>query len=109
MVETGNYEYILFLAVYGVDAIFTIMHRLLLKQNIFEAHRLHFYQILANEQKVSHLVVSSLYGAVQLLAGAVVIFTDYNFLITFLIVTAPLALVYIILKPKMMHKERVYA
>src|SRR5205823_1126030 len=45
---SNNWIYILFLSVYGVDAVLTIMHRLMLKQNIFQAHRLHFYQILAN-------------------------------------------------------------
>src|SRR5690606_249734 len=74
IIVSGNPIYILFLAVYGVDTILTIIHRLFLKQNIFEAHRLHFYQILANEQKVSHLLVSSIYGAVQLLIIVFVVF-----------------------------------
>ena len=59
--------------VYGVDAVMTIVHRLYLKQNIMEAHRLHFYQILANEKKMPHRVVSVIYFTVQLLCSALII------------------------------------
>lgn len=104
ILATGDPKYVFFLAVYGVDAVLTIIHRLILKQNIFEAHRLHFYQILANERKVNHLVVSSAYGVVQLLVNAVIIFTSFNFIITGLLVCAPLALIYVIAKPALMRK-----
>ena len=46
---SGQGRYILFLAVYGVDAVCTILHRICIRQNIVQAHRLHLYQILANE------------------------------------------------------------
>jgi UDP-N-acetylmuramyl pentapeptide phosphotransferase/UDP-N-acetylglucosamine-1-phosphate transferase len=102
VLKTGAVEYILFLAVYGVDTVLTIVHRLLLKQNIFEAHRLHFYQILSNDQKVSHLVVSSVYGVIQVMASIVILTTEYNFIITSLVVLPPLVLLYVVLKPKLM-------
>lgn len=104
IITTGDAKYVFFLAVYGVDAVLTIVHRLILRQNIFEAHRLHFYQILANERKVSHLVVSAAYGIVQLLVNAVIIFTSFNFIITGLLVCVPLALIYIVAKPALMRK-----
>ncbi len=104
ILATGDPKYVFFLAVYGVDAVLTILHRLILKQNIFEAHRLHFYQILANERKVSHLVVSSVYGVLQLLVNAVIIFTGFNFVVTGLLVCIPLALIYIVAKPVLMRK-----
>lgn len=102
-----NIKYIFFLAVYGVDAVLTIAHRLMLKQNIFEAHRLHFYQIMANERKMSHLVVSVIYGVLQLLVNVVIIHTSYNFVITGLIVCLPLAVIYIVVKPRLMQKPMV--
>ncbi len=71
---TGNYIYILFLAVYGIDAIWTIVQRLLKKENIFKAHRTHLYQILANENGSNPLLISGLYGLVQLGIGFIVIF-----------------------------------
>lgn len=99
---TGNYSYILFLAVYGVDAVLTIIHRLKLKQNIFDAHRLHFYQILANEQKWPQLLVSSLYALLQLGIIVAVIFLPLSFFYTFLFTTVPLVLIYCIIKPQIM-------
>lgn len=59
--------------VYGVDAVMTILHRIYLKQNIMEAHRLHFYQILANERKVPHRVVSLIYFVLQLACSALIV------------------------------------
>lgn len=66
VLKTGNLTYLVLLAVYGVDSIFTIIHRLMLKENIFQAHRKHMYQIMANELKIPHVVVSAGYMVVQL-------------------------------------------
>lgn len=107
IIQTNDYSYILFSTVYGVDAILTIIHRLMLKQNIFEAHRLHFYQILANDQKWPHLWVSVLYGALQLAIIVIVIFVPLNFGSLFLMATIPLALLYVLLKNKLMIKSKI--
>lgn len=74
MMETQSLIWIGFMMVYGVDSVLTILHRLWLRQNIFEAHRLHFYQILANERKIPHRVVSVVYFGVQLLVSFSLIF-----------------------------------
>ena len=73
IIKTHNLIWIGFLIVYGVDTVFTILHRIYLKQDIMEAHRLHFYQILANERKIPHRVVSLVYFAVQLICSALII------------------------------------
>lgn len=104
IIQTGNYSYVLFLAVYGVDAVFTIIHRLALKENIFKAHRLHFYQILANDQNWEHIWVSSIYATIQLVIIGVVILVPLSFEWLFLITTAPLVIIYIYFKPKLMFK-----
>lgn len=109
VIESGNPVYILFLSVYGVDTVLTIIHRLILKENIFEAHRLHFYQILANDQKVSHLVVSTAYAVIQLGIIYFVITTPFRFIPTFLFSTLPLAAIYIFLKPKLMKPKKAVA
>lgn len=75
ILQTGNIIYILFLAVYGIDSIWTIVRRLIRKENIFQAHRTHLYQILANENKTNKLTVSAAYGILQLLIGFLVIYT----------------------------------
>ncbi|WP_129594590.1 MraY family glycosyltransferase [Seramator thermalis] len=73
IIKTENLIWLGFLMVYGVDVVMTILHRIYLKQNIMEAHRLHFYQILANECGISHLWVSIIYFIVQLACSAAII------------------------------------
>lgn len=65
VVKTGNFSYIVLLVVYGIDAILTIVYRLILKENIFLPHRKHAYQIMANELKIPHVLVSLMYGLLQ--------------------------------------------
>lgn len=93
---TDSLIWLLFLAVYGVDAVCTILHRLYLKQNIFEAHRLHLYQILSNEYKIQHRLVALLYAIIQ--AGisflVIVIYQKVQDINIFLIVALPLLLIY---------------
>lgn len=65
--ETGNYIYIFVLLLYGIDSIFTIVQRLIIRENIFKAHRKHLYQYLVNEFKMPHLLISGGYSGLQLL------------------------------------------
>ncbi|MDZ4058873.1 MAG: glycosyltransferase family 4 protein [Bacteroidales bacterium] len=65
MVESGDFSYIIVLLLYGVDSVLTIVHRLMLRENIFEAHRKHFYQIMSNELQIPHTTVSLLYMGTQ--------------------------------------------
>ena len=96
ILATNSLIWMLFLAVYGVDAICTIIHRLYLKQNIFEAHRLHFYQVLSNEYKIDHRFVSLLYGIAQMSISILVIslYQKIQNLVLFVIVIIPLLVVY---------------
>lgn len=73
IIKTQDLIWIGFLMIYGVDAVCTILHRIYLKQNIMEAHRLHFYQILANEKKMDHRNVSIIYFLAQLLCSTLII------------------------------------
>jgi UDP-N-acetylmuramyl pentapeptide phosphotransferase/UDP-N-acetylglucosamine-1-phosphate transferase len=74
IIETGHLGYILFFSVYGIDAIITIVIRLKNKENIFQPHRSHLYQYLANEIGYSHVVVSFIYAGIQLLINGLVIY-----------------------------------
>ncbi len=73
IMKTGNIIYLLFLTVYGLDVIWTIIRRLIKRENIFKAHRSHLYQYLANENKTDKLIVSAIYGLIQLFIGGIVI------------------------------------
>lgn len=65
IIQTGDFSWIVLLSVYGVDSVLTIVHRLILHENIGLPHRKHLYQIMANELKVPHVLVSSIYMLVQ--------------------------------------------
>lgn len=72
--EYENVAYILLFSVYGIDAAITILYRLKNKENIFQPHRSHLYQYLANEMGWSHLKVSFLYAVVQLFINILAIY-----------------------------------
>lgn len=55
------------LIVYAVDGGLTILHRILLRENLMKPHKKHAYQIMANELKMPHLVVSGIYMALQVI------------------------------------------
>ena len=69
VVQTGDVTYLIFLLVYGVDGCLTICHRILLHENLGEAHRKHAYQLMANELKIGHVKVSLLYMGLQLVVS----------------------------------------
>ena len=66
ILATGDVTYLIFLLVYGVDGCLTICHRILLHENLGEAHRKHAYQLMANELKIGHVKVASFYALLQL-------------------------------------------
>lgn len=66
IMQTGDITYLVFLLVYGVDGCCTIIHRIMLHENLGEAHRKHAYQLMANELKIGHVKTSLLYMAMQL-------------------------------------------
>lgn len=67
IIQTGDFSWIILLSVYGVDSVLTIIHRLMLHENIGLPHRKHMYQLMANELKMPHVVVSGIYMAVQVI------------------------------------------
>ena len=65
IIQTEDFSWIILLVVYGVDSVLTIIHRLMLHENIGLPHRKHMYQLMANELKMPHVIVSLIYMAVQ--------------------------------------------
>ena len=84
IIKSGDFKYIGLLLFYGLDAVSTIIFRLARRENIFEAHRSHFYQYLANVKGWPHLGVSALYMLVQIMVNVLIISLNWNSL-TFLI------------------------
>lgn len=69
IIKTEDITWLIFLLVYGVDGCLTIIHRIMLHENLGEAHRKHAYQIMANELKIGHVKVTLLYMAMQLVVS----------------------------------------
>ena len=65
ILTTGDFSWIILLSVYGVDSVLTIIHRLMLHENIGLPHRKHMYQLMANELKMPHVVVALIYMVAQ--------------------------------------------
>lgn len=70
--STHTFLPVLTLAVYGVDTVLTILHRLYLRQNIFQAHRQHLFQWMVHKLNWPHLRVSALYAGIQLLINVLI-------------------------------------
>jgi len=62
-----------FLSLFYADALSTLFIRWMKGEKLFQAHRSHLYQILANELSISHWKISLAYGLLQLIFGLVMI------------------------------------
>lgn len=107
IMATGNYAYLIILVVFGVDVVLTIIHRIMLRENISQAHRMHLYQILVNELKWRHLSVSVMYMLLQalILVGFFLVPTSvqYYYLVGVILL---LCLVYILFMRRYFHLHR---
>lgn len=107
IVYTGQIGYILFFAVYGIDAVITIFFRIKKKENIFEAHRSHLYQYLANEYGYSHVLIAVLYALVQLFVNGIVLYLEAEKVLTFSItlsILVVMTLVYLVIRAKVVGR-----
>ncbi len=68
-----NPIFILFLLLYGIDTVCTILQRLYRGENIFNAHKIHLFQLLVYRLGWSHLAVAGIYAGGQLLVNLLVI------------------------------------
>ena len=112
VVKTGDVTYLVFLLVYGVDGCLTIVHRVMLHENLGEAHRKHAYQLMANELKIGHVKVSLLYMVLQLAVSFGFIFLCPNtvlahwlYLVGALLV---LTIAYVLFMKKYYHLHEAY-
>ena len=108
ILKTGNFAYIVFLAVYGADSVLTICHRIQLHENLGEAHRKHAYQLMANELKMPHVAVSLIYMALQLAISFGMILLPLNNYIYLGAVVLILAVAYIAFMKRNYHLHEEY-
>lgn len=112
ILATEDITWLIFLLVYGVDGCLTIVHRIMLHENLGEAHRKHAYQIMANELKIGHVKVALLYVGLQLVIslGFIYICPDtvlahWAYLLGALVV---LAIAYVAFMKKYYHLHEAY-
>ena len=112
IVQTQDVTYLIFLLVYGIDGCLTICHRIMLHENLGEAHRKHAYQLMANELKIGHVKVSLLYMVMQLVVSLGFIYlcpdsvtAHWGYLAG---ATVVLAVAYVLFKKKYYHLHEEY-
>ena len=112
VVRTGDVTWLALLLVYGVDGVLTICHRLMLYENIGQAHRKHAYQLMANELGMSHVTVSLIYMVMQLVISLVMIYLVPNTVLAhwiYLVVVALLLMAaYVVFMKKYYHLHEEY-
>lgn len=112
IIKTEDITWLIFLLVYGVDGCLTIIHRIMLHENLGEAHRKHAYQIMANELKIGHVKVTLLYMAIQLIVSLGFIYLCPNTVLChwmYLIgALAVLAIAYVLFMKKYYHLHEEY-
>ena len=112
IVQTGDVTYLILLLVYGVDGVLTICHRIMLHENLGEAHRKHAYQLMANELKIGHVKVTLLYMAMQLAVSLGFIYLCPNTIAAhwgyFIGAILALSLAYVLFKKKYYHLHEEY-
>ncbi len=112
ILASKDITWLIFLIVYGVDGCCTILHRIMLHENLGEAHRKHAYQLMANELGMSHMVVSLLYMGLQLAISLVMVYLIPNTPLAhwiYLVAVAVLLIVaYVLFMKKYYHLHEEY-
>ena len=108
MVAENDLTYIVFFTVYGVDTVLTICHRILLHEHLGEAHRKHAFQIMANELKMPHTLVSTIYMIMQLVISFGMLLLPIKHWIYMCIVFAIFGSAYLLFMWKYYHLHEEY-
>lgn len=112
MLITQDVTYIVFFLVYGIDGSLTIFHRIMLHENLGQAHRKHAFQLMANELKMSHVTVSLIYMGLQLAVSLGFIYLIPNTIIAhwiyFVVTGLVLSVAYVLFKMKYYHLHEEY-
>ena len=112
MLVTGDITWIVLFLVYGVDGVLTICHRIMLHENLGQAHRKHAYQLMANELKMSHVTVSLIYMGLQLVVSLGFIYLCPNTILAhwiyFIAAAFIFVIAYVLFKMKYYHLHEEY-
>lgn len=88
-----------FLIVYGIDTVFTIIQRLFMGENILLPHQRHLYQVFVNQWHIPHYQVSLGYASTQLFINIIYFLIPEQFQWSYvIIVTILLSALYFVAK-----------
>lgn len=109
---TRDVTWVVLYLLYGVDGVLTICHRIMLHENLGKAHRKHVFQLMANELKMPHVVVSTIYMVLQLIVSVVAIYLIPDTIVAHWVYLIAVALIfavaYILFKMKYYHLHEEY-
>ena len=112
IMKEADITWLIFLIVYGVDGCCTILHRIMLHENLGEAHRKHAYQLMANDLGMSHVTVSLIYMGLQLAISLIMIYLVPNTLLAHWIYLVAVGIVlvaaYVLFMKKYYHLHKEY-
>jgi UDP-GlcNAc:undecaprenyl-phosphate GlcNAc-1-phosphate transferase len=106
IIKTNDFNYLLLLLIYGLDATTTIIFRLIRRENVAEAHRSHLYQFLVNEKKASHLKVAIMYMVVQGVINILLVVFLPKSPVSFVLVMVTTLLIFVLTRLKLEGKQR---
>lgn len=111
--EIGDFAWFPILwMIYGVDGVLTIFHRIMLHEDLGQAHRKHVYQLMANELKMEHTTVSALYACLQLVISLCAIYlvpdNQIAHWIYAFVVAVVFTAIYVLFKKKYYHLHKEY-
>ena len=112
MYVTGDVAWIVLYLWYGIDGMMTIFHRIMLHENLGQAHRKHAFQLMSNELKMAHTTVSLIYTIGQLVVSLIAIYLIPDTIVAHWIylvcIGAAFALGYIFFMKKYYHLHEEY-
>ncbi len=112
MIATGDITYGIFFLLYGIDGSMTIFHRIMLHENLGQAHRKHAFQLMSNELKMGHVTVTMIYTIGQLLVSLGFIYLCPNTIVAhwvyIVVAGAVLAIAYVLFMMKYYHLHEEY-
>lgn len=112
MLATGDVTYIVFFLLYGIDGSLTIFHRIMLHENLGQAHRKHAFQLMSNELKMGHVTVTMIYTIGQLIVSLGFIYlcpdTVLAHWIYLVVAGLVLAVAYVVFMKKYYHLHEEY-
>lgn len=112
MYVTGDVTWIVLYLWYGIDGSMTVFHRIMLHENLGQAHRKHAYQLMSNELKMAHTTVSLIYTVGQLAVSLVAIYlipdTILAHWIYLVCIGVAFAAAYILFMKKFYHLHEAY-